>query len=480
MDIKLPDLGDGIASGDILQVLVKEGDTVRANQNIVEIETDKATVEVPTTHAGRVTKVHVRPGQTIKIGEALISVEATAAGPAATSAAPPSPATASQKGAPAKAAPTPPAAVTDPSPVSRAPSSGTGKPKPPATTPPSRAATPPVVTPAAVVAHSQDQSETPPASDAAGSASAKNGNGLIAAGPAVRRFAREVGVDLASIRGTGQGGRVTREDVLEVVRRASKSVHEAESHESHEEDLPGTAGRDDFGPTRVEAASRIRKTIASRMRESWTTVPRVTNFDDADVSELEKIRQSSKEDYSATGLKLTSMPFVVKAVSMALRKHPEINASYHAETDEIVYKRYVNMGIAVDSDRGLVVPVIRNTDRLSISEIAKELATLSARVKENRIGLDDLRGGTFTISNLGAIGGTYSTPIVNLPEVAILLVGRSRKLPVVLDDDSIAVRLMMPLSLSYDHRLVDGAAAARFLNDVIAYLEAPGRLLLAP
>jgi pyruvate/2-oxoglutarate dehydrogenase complex dihydrolipoamide acyltransferase (E2) component len=205
----------------------------------------------------------------------------------------------------------------------------------------------------------------------------------------------------------------------------------------------------------------------------------VTNFDDADVSELEKIRQSSKDDYAAKGLKLTSMPFLIKAVSMALRNHPIINAEYDMAQGHIIYKRYVSVGVAIDTPRGLVVPALRNTDQQSISEITHSLAAKVASVRDNKFSVDDLRGSTFTVSNLGAIGGTYSTPIVNLPELAILLVGRSRKLPVVVDDQ-VVPRLMMPLSLSYDHRLIDGAAASRFLNDVIEFLEEPGRLLLAP
>ncbi len=220
-------------------------------------------------------------------------------------------------------------------------------------------------------------------------------------------------------------------------------------------------------------------TIAAKMHESWSSVPRVTNFDDADVTELEGIRQASKQDYAKKGIKLTSMPFLIKAVSMALREHPLVNASFDVPNGQIIYKQYVNVGLAVDTERGLVVPALRNTDTKSISALAKEIALMADRVRNNNFSIDDLRGGTFTISNLGAIGGTYSTPIINVPEVAILLVGKSRKLPVVIDDE-IEVRLMMPLSLSYDHRLVDGATAARFLNDVIGYLEAPGRLLLAP
>jgi pyruvate/2-oxoglutarate dehydrogenase complex dihydrolipoamide acyltransferase (E2) component len=224
---------------------------------------------------------------------------------------------------------------------------------------------------------------------------------------------------------------------------------------------------------------KIRKTIAKKMHESWTTCPRVTNFDDADVTQLEGIRQSSKQDYAAEGIKLTTMPFLIKAIAMALKLHPVINASIDMEQGQIIYKDYVNIGIAVDTERGLVVPSLRDADKLSIPQIARELGTMAENVRNNNFSIDDLRGGTFTISNLGAIGGTYSTPIINTPETAIILVGRSRKMPVVIENDEVVVRLMMPLSISYDHRLIDGGAAARFLNEVIGYLEAPSRLLLA-
>ncbi len=224
---------------------------------------------------------------------------------------------------------------------------------------------------------------------------------------------------------------------------------------------------------------KIRKTIANKMHESWSTCPRVTNFDDADVTDLEAIRQNSKADYKEIGIKLTTMPFIIKAVAMALKQHPTINASIDMEAGQIIYKDYVNVGIAVDTDNGLVVPNMRNADIQSIPALAKGLSEMAVNVRNNKFGVDDLRGGTFTISNLGSIGGAYSTPIINVPETAILLVGRSRKMPVVVENDEVAVRLMMPLSLSYDHRLIDGGTAQRFLNEVIGYLEAPSRLLMA-
>ena len=297
--------------------------------------------------------------------------------------------------------------------------------------------------------------------------------GGVPAGPAIRRFAREVGVDLRSVKGTGSNGRITRDDVLQVVRGGKGQRNSTAKADA------ASGQNDNYGPIRTEKLSKIRQTIARKMHESWSTVPRVTNFDDADVTDLEEFRQESKADYAAQGIKLTSMPFLIKAVAMALRSHPTINATVDLDAGQVTYRDYVNIGIAVDTERGLVVPSLRNADKLSIPEIAKTLSSIAESVRDNKFSIEDLRGSTFTISNLGAIGGTYSTPIINVPETAILLVGRSRKMPVVVDDQ-IAIRLMMPLSISYDHRLIDGAAAARFLNEVIGYLKAPSRLLLAP
>jgi pyruvate/2-oxoglutarate dehydrogenase complex dihydrolipoamide acyltransferase (E2) component len=275
------------------------------------------------------------------------------------------------------------------------------------------------------------------------------------------------------VTGTGSGGRITRDDILHVVRSGSTALRAPGGP------LPVAGPSDEFGPVRTEKISRIRRTIAEKMHLSWTSIPRVTNFDDADITDLEEFRNESKEDYAKQGIKLTSLPFVVKAVAMALRSHPVINATINLEAGKITYKEYINIGIAVDTERGLIVPSLRDADKLSIPQIARKLQSISEMARSNSFTLEDLRGSTFTISNLGAIGGSYSTPIINVPESAILLTGRARKMPVVLED-KVAVRLMMPLSISYDHRLIDGSNAARFLNDVIAYLQAPSRLLLAP
>ncbi|MFK7765867.1 MAG: 2-oxo acid dehydrogenase subunit E2 [Mariniblastus sp.] len=439
VEFKLPKLGEGVDSGDVLEVLVSVGDVIEVDQGIVELETDKATVIVPSEVAGKITKINCKEDDTVSVGDVLIEVEPSAGG-----AAPAAPAPAAEKPA---AAPTPP--------------------------PEAAAATPPPVappTPVAPVAPPTPAAQPAPAAQAPPAAPVVKGGGNVAAGPAIRRFAREVGVDLTQVQGTGEHGRIVREDVLKIVREGSRSGSSSAA--------PTGGQSDGFGPVHVEKMPKIRQTIARKMHESWTTCPRVTNFDDADVTALEEIRKNSKQEYAAGGVKLTSMPFLIKAVAMALKSHPVINASVDLEAGQIIYKDYVNVGIAVDTERGLVVPSLRSADKMGIPDIARQLGTMAENVRSNNFSIDDLRGGTFTISNLGAIGGTYSTPIINTPETAILLVGRSRKLPVVVDDE-VKVRLMMPLSLSYDHRLIDGGAAARFLNEVIGYLEAPSRLLLA-
>jgi pyruvate dehydrogenase E2 component (dihydrolipoamide acetyltransferase) len=464
-EVKLPDLGDGIESGDVMEIFVSVGDVISAGQDIIEMETDKASVPVPSSVAGKVTKINVAEGETVPIGGVLLEVEAEAGSEAP---AEPAPQATPEPAAQAEPEPEPPQAAPEPAAQTPPPAPAPAAPTPP---PAPAAATPP----------SQPAAQTPAPAPTSSTA-------VIPAGPAIRRFAREVGVDLTSVAGTGDGGRITREDILAVVRSASQSRAAASSQTAAKPAaapaakaaaLPGTADNDDYGPIRVERMSKIRKTIAAQMHTSWSTVPRVTNFDDADITDLERLRQSSKEDYAAQGLKLTTMPFLIKAVATALKHHPAINATVDPENEQLIYKDYVNVGIAVDTDRGLVVPVMHNTDRMGVPEITRGLAEMAGKVRSGQFGMSDIRGGTFTISNLGAIGGQYSTPIVNVPEVAILLVGRSRKLPVVMPDDSIQPRLMMPLSISYDHRLVDGATAARFLNDVIGYLEAPSRLLLA-
>jgi pyruvate dehydrogenase E2 component (dihydrolipoamide acetyltransferase) len=483
-DFKLPDLGENIESGDVVSLLVSEGDTIKAQQDVIEIETDKAVIAVPSDVGGTVTKIHVARGQAVKPGQVILSLQPAAAGSAA----------------PAKASPAPekkPAAAPVKSPAQAAKASAPTKPSPPpaakapsapakSAAPAAKAATAPTKshpTPPPPSAHDENGHSPPHASESGSDDDSQaaetatdtadmQSSSTAPAGPAVRRLARELGVDLSRVRGTGSDGRITRDDVINAVRHANAAAGHAAP--------AGQEDRDGFGIIRREAMSKIRKTIAANMVRSATTIPHLTNFDDADITDLDRLRKESATAYANSGIKLTSLAFVLKAVALALEQHPTLNASLDMESGEIVYKRYVNLGIAVDTDRGLIVPVLRGVDQLSIPQIAQGIQSLADKVRESKQTLDDLRGGTFTISNMGAVGGQYSTPIINFPEVAILLLGRSRKIPVVLPDDKVEPRLTMPLSLSYDHRLVDGAAASRFLNEVIGYLESPGRLLLAP
>jgi pyruvate dehydrogenase E2 component (dihydrolipoamide acetyltransferase) len=443
-EFKLPDLGENIASGDVVTVFVSEGDVVKPGQALLEVETDKAVIEVPCPPGGRIAQVLVKKGDTVKVGQTLVVLDAAGAAAAPAKAAPqtPAPATA-QTQAPAPK----PAAAPAPAPV-----------QPVAAAAPPAAPVAVATSPRAAVAEPEDAATT----------------AVDPAGPAVRRLARELGVDLGRVRGSGPAGRIVREDVITAVRQAGGQGTGTRTSAADS----GSTERDDWGPVRREQLSRMRKTIAANMVRSVSTIPHLTNFDDADVTELEHLRKASTQEYAKSNVKLTALGFVIKAVSLSLRQHPVVNASIDMEKGELVYKDYVNIGLAVDTPRGLVVPVLRNCDTMSIPQIAQAVADTAEKAKNSQYGIEDLRGGTFTISNLGAIGGTYSTPIINWPEVAILLVGRSRKVPVV-RDDRIEARLMMPLSLSYDHRVIDGAAAARFLKEIIGYLESPGRLLLA-
>jgi pyruvate dehydrogenase E2 component (dihydrolipoamide acetyltransferase) len=506
-EIKLPSLGEGVESGDVLEIYVKVGDVVKPEQSLLELETDKATVAVPSPLSGKILSIAIQEGDTVKVGQVIGTIEATAA---ASSPAPTSPAPTSPAPTPAPPAASAPKPAPSPAPAAAVPvaqTTATIAPAPAAPVAPKPVAPKPIAPPMPTVAPiAAPVSASGASTSLAQDSDAQDSDEVIAAGPAIRRFAREVGVDLSGVSGTGESGRITREDVLAIVRHqgqaaAAKPAASAPASSASSPALgapansgveslakaaaskgiekPGTPATDDYGPIRVDRMTKIRKMIANQMDKSWSSVPRVVNFDDADVTELEAFRQSSKDDYASRGIKLTTMPFLIKAVATALKHHGALNAQIDSENDQIIYKDYVNLGIAVDTDRGLVVPTLKNADRMSIPDIAYALADLSNRVRNNDFAVSDLRGGTFTISNLGAIGGTYSTPIVNVPEVAILLVGRSRKMPMVMQDDSIKPRLMMPLSLAYDHRLVDGATAARFLNDIIAYLEAPSRLLLA-
>ena len=366
------------------------GDVISAGQDIVEMETDKATVPVPSDVGGKVTKILVGEGDTVPIGGGLLEVEAEAG--ASTAADQQSPAPSAEKPA-AEPEPEPePAAEPEPeAPQAQAPAAAPPQAAPAAPTTPA----PVQPAPAQPAAQSPPPAPTPAAAPATPSPAPTASSSVIPAGPAIRRFAREVGVDLASVPGSGEGGRITRDDVLAVVRSASQKLGNAPaaasapaaSSASTAASLPGDASNDEFGPVRVEKMSKIRKTIARQMHTSWSTVPRVTNFDDADITDLERLRQSSKEDYAAQGLKLTTMPFLIKAIATALRHHPAINAIIDEEAGQVVYKDYVNVGIAVDTDRGLVVPVMQDADRMGIPEITRSLAEMAGKVRSGQFGM---------------------------------------------------------------------------------------------
>jgi pyruvate dehydrogenase E2 component (dihydrolipoamide acetyltransferase) len=462
-EITLPHLGENIDSGDVLSILVSEGDSVEKDQDLLEIETDKATAAVPSPEAGTIVKILVSEGDTVNVGAPIFQIEA---------------------GGGAKAKSEPKKEEKKPEEKKAEPKKEEAK-KPEAKEEPEEEKKPEAKKPAAKKAAEpepeDDEEEAAPAAKTPKNAtppSGTPGDGVAsaAAGPSVRRLARELGVDLRRVRPTGNAGRITEDDVRAHVR---KSQEQAASQVSSGVTPPGSPDSDGQGAVRIEKMSRMRKTIAANMVASYTKIPQLTNFDDVDVTELEDIRVQSKDDYAKRGLKLSQMPFLIKAIASSLKLHPIVNASVDMEAGNVIYKEYVNIGIAVDTDRGLMVPVLRDADRLSISQIAKEMDRLITAAREGTLAIEEMRGGTFTISNMGAVGGTYSTPIINPPEVAILLVGRSRMLPTIVDD-TIEARLIMPLSLTYDHRVVDGADAARFVNDVKGFLSAPGRLLLAP
>lgn len=472
IEFQLPELGENVEGGDVVNVLVQEGETIAGNTGVIELETDKAVVEIPCPHAGRVSKLLVKKGQTVKVGQTVLTIEPENGSATETTAE----AVSVAASAAATSAPTAPAKQTATTAQSGAAGQGIAA-APAEASVPARSA--PVSAPAAPVAESAAAvAARPPLS----SAGAGDDDAIIPAGPAVRRLARELGVDLRSLSGSGPHGRITPEDVQAAAAAPSRAkapgVAAAPAAQPYQPVVPaGESGRDNYGPVIRERMPKIRQTIAAQMVKSATTIPHVTNFDDADVTELDSLRRGVPQGFLPEGVKLTLMPFVVRACALALRRHPIINSSIDEETQSIVYKQYVNMGIAVDTPRGLVVPVMRDADRLSIVQIAGQLGQIVARARAAQFAVEELRGGTFTISNLGAVGGTYSTPIINHPETAILLLGRSRMLPVV-REGRIEPRLMLPLSFSYDHRVIDGAAAARFLGEVIDWLQSPAKLLL--
>ena len=419
-EVRLPELGEGVERAEVVRVLVAAGDAVVVDQPLIEIETDKATVEVPSPAAGTVAAVGVEAGATIAVGQLILSLEENR--------------TAAESSQPSSApAPSPPPAA----------------PTPPTTRP----------VPAPAVEAEAVPTPTPPVP------TGRPGRAALAA-PSVRKLAREIGVDIDMVTGSGAGGRVGLDDVKAHARRAMAQLRSGTA-------ATGSPALPDFsrwGPVERTPMRSLRRTVARRMSQAWQTVPHVTQHDQANISEFEAVRRTLKRTSPELPLTLTAL--AVAVVAAALKEFPPFNASLDLARDEIVHKRYINIGVAIDTERGLIVPLIKNADQKSLRALSTEIAALAAKVRTTGASREDLEGGTFTVTNLGGLGGTAFTPIVNYPEVAILGLSRSALAPVFIND-RFEPRPMLPLSLSYDHRLIDGANAVRFLRWVADRLERP-------
>lgn len=468
-EFKLPDIGEGVVEGEIVEWLVKEGDNVAEDQPLVAVMTDKATVEIPSPKAGRVTKLGAKPGEIVKVGGVLVAIDTGGATGATATPAP------SGKAEPAAKAEAPrPVAAAATAPAQTA--SATAGVAPVAATPPAPRAVP------AAPAREPALTEFDVDSD------------RVFASPATRKLAREMGVDLADVQGSGPRGRVTREDVEAAAsnggrpRAASKPSPAAESSGPTRGEATAPAPKEFLAIPRREGAAAsqvedrvplrgLRKKIAEKMHESVSTAAHFAYVDEFDCSELVSLRTRLKPMAERYGVNLTYIPFIMKALVPCLREFPLLNASLDDATSELIVKHYHNIGIAVDTERGLTVPVVKDVDRKSILEIASEMAEMSERARNGRSKLEDLQGGTFTITSTGNIGGLFATPIINHPEVAILGVPKIRRRPWVVKDQ-IVVRDVLCLAVSLDHRVVDGAVGARFMNRLIEYLSEPSRIFL--
>ena len=425
VDFNMPDLGENVESGDVVGVLVSVGETIDEDQPIIELETDKAVIEVPSSVAGTVEAVHVKEGDNAAVGQRLLTV-ATAASAAAAE----EPAGEKQ----VQAASTPPTA----------PAAPQAEPLPPS--------------PAPALA----QSSQPPAP-------AKG----VPAAPSVRRLAREIGVDITQVEGHGPGGRISSDDV----KAHSKQLHQTRTASPAAAAAAPLPDFSQWGEIERASMSKVRQITAERLSQAWSTIPMVTQFDKADVSDLEVWRKEHGKRAEAAGGKLTPTAILIKVLGAALKVFPQFNASIDMASNEVVYKKYCHIGIAVDTPHGLMVPVVRDVDQKNIIELSVELSEMAQKTRDRKVTPADMQGGSMTISNVGVMGGTAFTPIVNPPEVAILGVARS-SVEAVYIDGQFQPRTMMPLSLSYDHRLIDGADGARFLRWICDALNNPFVVLL--
>jgi pyruvate dehydrogenase E2 component (dihydrolipoamide acetyltransferase) len=413
-EFKLPELGENIHAGTVGKILVKVGDIISAGQNAIEIETDKAVAEIPSPVGGRVAEIRVREGCTVHVGDVVLVVDESAEAPA----------------------------------------------------------------PAAVPAHAA--SVTPAEEDALPVRGAAPHPGIVRAAPSVRQMARELGVDLNDVSSPDPSGRITAQDVLAY--NAARTAGKAPMLAAMEAPAAAPAEAPDmvngkWGMIIQQPMNTVRIKTAERMAASWSTIPHVTHFDKADITALEDVRIKSARKVDEAGGRLTVTSFVLKALAEALKRFPKFNASLDMEGHRILLKKYYHIGVAVDTPNGLLVPVLRDVDRKSVTEISVELAELANKARERKLTLEDMQGGTFTVSNLGGLGGHGFTPIINAPEVAVLGISRSQ-IEAVWSHGQFAPRFMLPLSLSYDHRLIDGADAARFLRWLVEVVEQPWKLFL--
>jgi len=443
--IALPDVGD-FQDIEIIEILIAAGDVVEAEQSIIVLESDKATMEIPSPFAGTIESLSVKVGDRLNEGDKIATLVSSGA------------AEASVDPAPAEAVEAEAATVED-------------EPEPPAEV---TAAVAPDIDEQKASATPGKKLKPHPGAEA-GMAVSSSGK-TIHASPSIRRYARELGVNLEQVIGSGPKGRLLKADVKAFVKSAMSSGASAGGSGISVSSLP-EIDHSKFGAVETVALSRIQKISGAHLHRSWVTVPHVTQFDDADITELEAFRKGLAKDAEKKGVRLTPLIFLMKAVVSALREFPGFNASLDASGENLIMKKYFHIGIAVDTPNGLVVPVVRDVDQKGLFDLAAELGELSARARDGKLSPADMQGGCFTISSLGGIGGTYFTPIVNAPEVAILGVSRSKMQPVFIDGEFVP-RLILPLGLSYDHRVIDGAQAARFTNFLSQVISDIRRVLL--
>jgi pyruvate dehydrogenase E2 component (dihydrolipoamide acetyltransferase) len=472
IEFRLPDLGEDVTGGEVVNVLVKEGDAVEKEQALLELETDKALLEVPSPAKGKIVKIHTSAGAKLNVGEMIVTLEESGE---------------AEGDEPGETKETESPKQKDGAPKE----SAEPEKKPKAETEKKEAAKPEsakkkVPEPEEAEDGEDESADEEEAEEETEEVDAPRAEVVEVSGdaprapaaPSVRRLARELGVALEKVKGSGAGGRITREDVLEFTRSrtGSQPGKSARVEPAAATELPDFSR---WGEIERVALSNVRKRTVEQLSRSWREIPHVTQVEEADITDLESLRRRHAERAAAKGGNLTVTVFVLKAVVAALKEFPDLNASLDLAAEELVRKRYFHIGVAVDTEHGLLVPVLRDVDRKPLLDLSAELLTMSERARNRKVKLEELKGATFTVTNLGGIGGTAFTPIINPPEVGILGLARTQK-RLRLDDDEIIERLMLPLCLSYDHRVIDGAYAIRFLRKVASMLEDPGLLLLEP